>query len=46
MGEWRVLYIVRFADAIYVWHAFRKKTQKTQREDIELARQRYRQIEE
>ncbi|HSN74553.1 MAG TPA: type II toxin-antitoxin system RelE/ParE family toxin [Anaerolineae bacterium] len=32
--------------AIYVLHALRKKTQKTRREDIELARQRYRQIEE
>ncbi len=45
-GEWRVLYVARFANAIYVLHAFRKKTQKTRREDIELARQRYRQIEE
>jgi phage-related protein len=31
LGEWRVLYVVRFADAIYVLHAFRKKTQKTRR---------------
>ncbi len=46
LGEWRVLYVARFADAIYVLHALRKKTQKTRREDIELARQRYRQIEE
>lgn len=46
LGEWRVLYVARFADAIYVLHAFRKKTQKTRREDIELARQRLRQIEE
>jgi phage-related protein len=46
LGEWRVLYVARFANAIYVLHAFRKKTQKTRREDIELARQRYRQVEE
>jgi phage-related protein len=45
LGEWWVLYVVRFADAIYVLHAFQKKSQKTQRGDIELARQRYRQIE-
>jgi hypothetical protein len=30
---------------IYVLHAFQKKSQRTQRGDIELARQRYRQIE-
>lgn len=46
LGEWRVIYVARFADAVYVLHAFRKKSQKTRREDIELARQRYRQIEE
>jgi phage-related protein len=46
LGEWRVLYVARFAGAVYVLHAFRKKTQKTRREDIDLARQRYRQIEE
>ncbi len=44
LGEWRVLYVAKFADAIYVLHAFQKKTQKTKREDIELARTRYRQI--
>jgi phage-related protein len=46
LGEWRVIYVVRFADAVYVIHAFRKWSQKTRREDIELARQRYRRIEE
>jgi phage-related protein len=44
LGEWRVLYVARFADAVYVLHAFRKRSQKTRREDIELARQRYRRI--
>lgn len=46
LGEWRVLYVAKFADTIYILHAFQKKTQKTKREDIELARRRYRQIEE
>lgn len=46
LGEWRVIYVARFADAVYVLHAFRKRSQKTPREDIELARQRYRRIEE
>ena len=43
-GEWRVLYVAKFAEAIYALHAFQKKTQKTKREAIELARTRYRQI--
>ncbi|HRX02257.1 MAG: type II toxin-antitoxin system RelE/ParE family toxin [Anaerolineae bacterium] len=46
LGEWRVLYVAKFESAVYVLHAFQKKTRKTRREDIELARQRYRQIEE
>ena len=44
LGEWRVLYVAKFVEAVYVLHAFQKKTQKTRREDIELARIRYRQI--
>ena len=45
LGEWRVLYVAKFADAVYVLHAFQKKTQKTRSEDIELARRRYRQLQ-
>jgi len=45
-GEWRVIYVAKFRDAIYVLHAFRKKTQKTRQQDIEIARTRYRQIGE
>jgi len=44
LGEWRVLYVAKFDKNVYVLHAFQKKTQKTRREDIELARKRYRQI--
>jgi phage-related protein len=44
LGEWRVLYVAKFVDAVYVIHAFQKKTQKTRIEDIELARKRYREI--
>ncbi len=46
LGEWRVIYVAKYTDTIYVLHAFRKKSQKTRREDVELARQRYRRIEE
>lgn len=41
LGEWRVIYVAKLADAVVVLHAFQKKTQKTRREDIELAARRY-----
>ena len=44
LGEWRVIYVAKFADAVYVLHAFQKKTQKTPRKDIEIARRRYKQL--
>lgn len=44
LGEWRVIYVAKFDDAVYVLHAFRKKTQKTRKEDIELAARRYKLI--
>jgi phage-related protein len=37
-GEFRVLYIAKFAEAVYALHAFEKKTQQTRQADIELAR--------
>ena len=46
LGEWRVIYVAKFRDAVYVLHAFQKKTQKTRKEDMALARQRYRQVQE
>jgi phage-related protein len=46
LGEWRVLYVAKFHDAVYVLHAFQKKTRQTRQEDIELARRRYRQLGE
>jgi phage-related protein len=46
LGEWRVMYVAKKADAVYVLHAFQKKTQKTRREDIDLAARRYQQIGE
>lgn len=43
-GEWRIIYVAKFADAVYVLHSFQKKSQKTRQADIELAAARYRQI--
>src|SRR5882724_8575923 len=41
-GACRVLYVAKFADAVYVLHCFQKKTQKTRKADLDLAGQRYR----
>ena len=41
-GAFRVFYVARFAEAVYVLHAFQKKAQKTPKPDIELARSRFR----
>jgi len=43
-GEHRVLYVAKFEDAVYVLHAFGKKTRKTPALDVELARKRYREL--
>ena len=37
-GQYRVIYVAKFGDAVYVLHAFQKKTQKTRKQDIEIAR--------
>ena len=40
----RVLYVAKFAEGVYVLHAFEKKTRKTSREDIDLAQRRLRDV--
>ena len=40
-GIYRVIYTARFADAIIVLHAFQKKTQRTSRRDIAIAKTRF-----
>ena len=44
LGEWRVIYVAKLKDTVYVLHAFQKRTRKTSRQDIDLARRRYKQI--
>lgn len=44
-GAYRVIYLARRTEAVYVLHAFEKKTQATSRRDLETARQRLSQIE-
>ncbi len=43
-GAFRVFYVVEREDAVYVLHAFQKKTERTSRQDIERGRARYRMI--
>jgi len=43
-GIYRIIYTARLADAVYVLHAFQKKTQTTSKRDIELAKQRFVQL--
>lgn len=43
-GLFRVIYVAKFADAVYVLHCFQKKTQKTSKADLDLAAKRYRDL--
>jgi len=43
-GAFRVIYVAKFAEAVYVLHAFEKKSRRTALLDIELARSRYRNL--
>lgn len=40
-GTYRVVYIARLPEAVYVLHAFQKKTQATSSRDVEVARNRH-----
>jgi phage-related protein len=42
--EHRVFYVAKFSEAIYVLHAFQKKTRKTSNAELELARSRLREL--
>jgi len=43
-GAFRVVYVATMPDAVYVLHAFRKKTQRTAKRDLDLAASRYRHL--
>ena len=43
-GIYRVIYIAKHEKVVYVLHAFQKKTQKTSRLDIEIAKQAFKKI--
>jgi phage-related protein len=44
-GAYRVIYLARRMEAVYVLHAFQKKTQATSRKDLEIARRRFRRLQ-
>jgi phage-related protein len=39
--EHRVVYVARFSEGVYVLHAFEKKSRKTSRHDVDVAKARY-----
>src|SRR3954466_908602 len=41
-GAYRVLYVATFPEAVYVLHAFQKKTRATPKRDLDLAALRFR----
>jgi phage-related protein len=43
-GWFRVMYVAKFEEAIYVLHSFQKSTRKTSRNDVEVAKTRYRAV--
>jgi phage-related protein len=43
-GHFRVIYIAKLKDAVYVLHCFQKKTQRTSFSDIELSNKRLREL--
>ena len=45
-GIYRVIYVAKFEEAVYVLHVFEKKTQKTRKADIALAKSRYKALAE
>lgn len=43
-GAYRVIYIATLEDAVYVLHAFQKKTQATSKRDLDLATARFKEL--
>lgn len=43
-GAFRVFYVVRFEEAIYVLHAFQKRSRRTSQLDIDVGATRYREV--
>jgi len=44
VGAFRVLYVAKLSETVYVLHCFQKKTQTTSKVDLDLAAKRYRDL--
>jgi len=42
--QYRVFYVTKFQEGVYVLHAFAKKTQKTSKKDIDIGAKRYKDL--
>lgn len=45
-GAFRIVYVAKFDEVVYVLHCFQKKTQKISKADLDLASKRYREMKE
>jgi len=45
-GAFRVVYLAKLADAVYILHCFQKKTEQTSGRDVDLARKRFNELME
>jgi phage-related protein len=43
-GEHRIIYLAKFEEGVYILHAFRKKTLKTAKKDLNIAKARFRDV--
>ena len=43
-GAFRLMYVAKFPEAVYVLHAFQKKTRTTAKKDLALAKARYQEV--
>ena len=43
-GAFRVIYVASVGDAVYVLHAFQKRSQSTSQRDLDLAAERFKQL--
>jgi phage-related protein len=43
-GAFRVAYLAKLEDAVYVLHCFQKKTQETSQQDIDIAKTRFKDL--
>jgi phage-related protein len=41
-GAFRVIYVANFANAVFVLHCFQKRSRRTSKLDLNLARRRFR----